>query len=164
MNISNEVIAVARQELADALGRIRHCVDQLSDDDIWFRPRAEMNSIANILLHVSGNLRQWIVSGIGGAADTRDRPAEFAERRQIAKDELVEKLAQTVRECDAVLAACDEANLQRIRSVQRHDVSGLAAIFHSVSHLIGHAQEIVCITRLRLGEGYRFKGRGATSH
>src|SRR6185312_10301828 len=66
--------------LRDFLPKIAACANKLSDDDIWWRPNDTSNSIGNLLLHLSGNVRQWIVSGVGGAPDARDRPREFAER------------------------------------------------------------------------------------
>src|SRR5689334_16459965 len=74
------VCHAAAAELADALRMIQHCCGQLSDGQIWWRPNESMNSIGNLLLHLTGNLRQWVVSGLGGTADTRNRPAEFAAR------------------------------------------------------------------------------------
>jgi hypothetical protein len=150
--------------LDEALRKIEHCVRQLSDDDVWWRPREEMNSIGNVLLHLSGNLRQWIVSGVGGAADVRDRPGEFAPRQAIPREQLMAKLRTTIDEAKAALERCDAENLLRPRHVQHGEVTGLHAAFHAVSHFVGHAQEITYITRLRLGEKYQFLGITAKSH
>jgi hypothetical protein len=68
----------AANELTSALGKIKHCLGQLSDEQVWWRPRPSLNSIGNLILHLCGNVRQWIVGGLGGAADSRDRPAEFS--------------------------------------------------------------------------------------
>src|SRR5438045_3716806 len=100
---SSSTIAVAyinecQRTLNESLRKIEHCVRQLSDDDVWWRPREEMNSIGNVLLHLSGNLRQWIVAGVGGAADVRDRPGEFAERQAIPREQLMATLRATVEE------------------------------------------------------------------
>ena len=65
--------------------KIKQCVDQLSEEDIWWRGHESDNSIGNLLLHLSGNIRQWIISGIGGQTDARNRPKEFAERTHIPK-------------------------------------------------------------------------------
>lgn len=115
-----------------------------------------MNSVGNLLLHLGGNLRQWIVSGVGGVADARDRPAEFAERGPIPGQELIRRLDATVAEADAALAALDGSRLLEPRRIQGFDETVLSAIWRSLEHLSGHAQEIVCITRVQLGERYRF--------
>ncbi len=91
------------EELTKALGCIRHCLDQLNDDQVWWRPSEAMNSIGNLLLHLTGNVRQWVVSGLGAAADARNRPAEFAERERIPKAELLAQVEATVAEAKAVL-------------------------------------------------------------
>src|SRR5688572_27379551 len=82
--------------LTDYLPKIEQCVALLSDDQIWWRANPESNSIGNLLLHLSGNVRQWIVVGLGGVTDTRDRDAEFAQRQIIPRDELIQRLRQTL--------------------------------------------------------------------
>src|SRR6266436_8120564 len=94
----------AANELASALSRIKHCLGQLTDEQVWWRSQPSLNSIGNLILHLCGNVRQWIVAGLGGATDDRHRPAEFAERGPIPKDELLRKLEAVVNEAKAVLA------------------------------------------------------------
>ncbi|MEX2560103.1 MAG: DUF1572 family protein [Pirellulales bacterium] len=154
--------AEAANELADALGKIEHCLAQLTDQQVWWRSCESTNSIGNLVLHLAGNLRQWIVSGLGGAADQRDRPSEFAQRGGIASQELLGRLRGVVGEAQAALASLSPDELLRVRRIQGFEVSGLAAIFHSVPHFRGHTQEIVHLTRLELGDAYRFAWQPAT--
>lgn len=163
MSLAAIFIQESTKTLRDNLAQIQHCVDQLSEDDVWWRPFESQNAIGNILLHLSGNVRQWIVAGAGGKQDTRNRPAEFAERQRIPKAELLRQVEQTINDAIAAIEKCDDANLSRIRPVQHWEVSGLSAIYHSVAHFYGHTQEIIYITRLRLGEKYRFRGLTAKS-
>lgn len=149
-------LAEARRRLAAAHDRIKHCLGQLDDVQVWWRPQESMNSIANIVLHLCGNLRQWIVSGVGGAVDMRDRPQEFAEREPIPKDELLRRLAAVMDEANAVLGKLDEGRILDRRRIQGFDETVLSAIFDSLAHLSGHAQEIVYITRLQLRDAYVF--------
>jgi hypothetical protein len=146
----------AANELTSALARIKHCLGQLTDVQVWSRSRPSLNSIGNLILHLCGNLRQWIVAGLGEAADFRDRPAEFSERGPIPKDELLRKLEAAVDEARAVLARQTARQLLAARRIQGFDVTGLAAIFDSVPHFRGHTQEIVSMTRLQLGDAYQF--------
>src|SRR5947209_8735672 len=118
-------------ELADALEQIKHCVDQLSGEQVWGRCRADMNSVANLLLHLTGNLRQWIVSGLGGTAGDRDRPAEFAARGTAAKAELLRRLEETVADAAGVLRRQSAGDWQQARRIQGFDVTGLGAALHS---------------------------------
>jgi hypothetical protein len=154
--LASAYISQARKHLADRIERIRHCVGQLDDEQVWWRPQDSMNSVGNILLHLGGNLRQWIVSGVGGRPDTRDRPAEFAARGPIPKVELIRRLEAVVAEADAALTALDASRLLETHRIQGFDETVLSAIWGSLEHLSGHAQEIVYITRLQLGDRYRF--------
>jgi hypothetical protein len=146
----------AGNELTSALGKIEHCLGQLTDEQVWWRPRPSLNSIGNLILHLCGNLRQWIVAGLGVRADVRDRPAEFAERGPIPKAELMGKLAAVVGEAKQVLGKLTARQLLEVRHVQDFDVTGLVAVFDSIPHFRGHTQEIVHLTRLQLGDAYKF--------
>ncbi len=146
----------AAYELDSALTRIKHCLRQLNDEQVWWRSQPNLNSIGNLILHLCGNLRQWIMSGIGGVSDIRNRPAEFAERGPISKKELLGRLETAVEEARRVLAGVNARQLMEVRRIQGFDVTGAAAIFDSVPHFRGHTQEIVHMTRLQLGDAYRF--------
>src|SRR6516164_8058942 len=153
----------AAHELASALGKIKHCLGQLNDQQIWWRSQPSLNSIGNLLLHLCGNLRQWIVAGLGGAADVRNRPGEFAEQGPIPRADLLHKLETVVREAQQVLGRMTARQLLEVRRIQGFDITGLTAIFDSVPHFRGHTQEIIHITRLQLGDSYRFAWKPATS-
>jgi hypothetical protein len=146
----------ARAGLAKGLHKIAHCLNQLNDQQVWQRPRPEMNSIANILIHLSGNLRQWIVSGVGGSPDVRKRPAEFSDRSGRPKAQLLEELKRVIEQADEVLAHADPKSLLQVRRIQGFDVQLMAAIFDTVSHLQGHVQEIIHMTRAMKGPAYQF--------
>ena len=122
----------AANELASALARIKHCLGQLSDEQVWCRSHPSLSRAGNFVLGLCGNLRQWIVAGLGGAADVRDRPAEFAERGPIPMDELLRRLEAVVDESRSVLARQTPRHLLEARRIQGFDVTGLNAIFDSV--------------------------------
>jgi hypothetical protein len=152
----------AGNELTSALAKIKHCLGQLTDEQVWWRSHPSLNSIGNLILHLCGNVRQWIVGGLGGAPDGRDRPAEFAERGPIPRADLLRQLEAVVHEAKAVLSKLTARQLLEARRIQGFDVTGLAAIFDSVPHFRGHTQEIVHLTRLQLGDAYRFAWTPAT--
>jgi hypothetical protein len=156
-DVAVAVSAGARHQLAEGMAKIEHCLDQLTDEQLWWRPRDEMNSIANLMLHLAGNLRQWIVSGIGGAPDVRDRPGEFADRSAQPKAQVLAKLKDVLRECDAVLARLTPEELLAPKRIQGFDVTVAKAIFDVIPHFRGHTQEIIHMTRVQLGDQYRFK-------
>jgi hypothetical protein len=153
-------VDAARDCFAEGFRKIEHCLEQLTDEQVWWRPRegqaGEMNSIANLMLHLAGNLRQWIIGGIGGTKDVRNRPQEFADRSRVPAAELLGSLRRTVAEADVVLAKLDADQLMQPRRIQGFDTTVLAAAFDTIAHFRGHAQEIIHMTREQLGGEYRF--------
>jgi len=115
-----------------------------------------MNSIANLLLHLSGNVRQWIISGVGGAPDVRKRQEEFDQRDRTPKHHLMTLLATTVEDAKAAIEGTTADDLLQPRIVQGNDVTGIQAIFHATAHFRGHTQEIVHMTRCQLNETYQY--------
>jgi len=146
--IGRTFIASSRTYFAeDYLPKIKRCLELLTDEQIWWRANPQSNSIGNLLLHLSGNVRQWIVCSLGGAADERDRDSEFAERSIIPRDDLLARLRQTLIEADATLAKFDPDKLLERRVIQGLDVTALEAILHVVEHFSMHAGQIVLLTK-----------------
>jgi len=145
-----------RKLLHEYLPGIQRCLSELSEDEVWWRAHETDNSIGNLLLHLSGNVRQWIISGVGGARDARERQKEFDERKHLSKAELLQKLENTLREADSVLEKLDLSKLLEIRHIQKYDVTFLEAISHVVEHFSGHVGQIIYITKLRKGVDLKF--------
>ncbi|MGD9646180.1 MAG: DUF1572 family protein [Pirellulales bacterium] len=156
-DLGTAVLGESRRTFAGALAKIEHCLAQLSDDDLGWRPHSTHNSIQNIVLHLCGNVRQWILHGIGGAADVRERPLEFSDQAPRPKAELVSQLRATVAAADAVLAAFPAERLLERCRIQGFETTRLAAVFETTSHFVGHTHQIVYITRMRLGDRYEFQ-------
>ena len=147
--VSLAFIQQAREFLKDEyLPKIERCLERLTDDQIWWRSNSESNSIGNLILHLSGNARQWIVCGLGGEPDDRVRQAEFDERRTIPRDELVFLLTSTVSAVDNVLAAFDPHRLLESFKIQGTEVTALAAIFHVTEHFSMHTGQIILLTKM----------------
>ena len=140
----------------DYLPKIERCLEKLSDEDVWWRANPESNSIGNLLLHLTGNVRQWIVSGIGGAPDERARQQEFDERSIIPRAELLARLRQALGEVDATLAALDSSHLLGRRRIQGYDVVVLDAIFHVVEHFSMHTGQIILLTKMLRSANLKF--------
>lgn len=161
-DLASAVTTEAAKELASALERIQHCANQLSDDQVWSRERDDMNSVGNLILHLTGNVQQWLVVGLGGGADARNRPAEFAERGPIAKQDLLRRLESVVAAARNILGQQTARDLTTVRRIQGFETTGLAAIFNSVPHFRGHTQEIIRLTRAQLGAHYHFAWQPST--
>jgi uncharacterized damage-inducible protein DinB len=140
---------------ADYLPKIEACLDRLSDEDVWWRPNDASNSIGNLILHLCGNVRMWIIGGVGGRNFERDRQQEFDERRQIPKNELLTILGRVIEEADEVIETLDESELLGRRQIQSYDVSVLEAIYHVVEHFSMHTGQIILLSKARLGEDLR---------
>ena len=111
----------------ECLPRILRCLDQLDEEKIWWRPNESSNSIGNLVLHLSGNVRQWIYAGLGRNEDVRNRSWEFDERTRVSKIELTEKLASTMELVRPVILNVPVEELLNIRSVQTFEETGLFA-------------------------------------
>ena len=140
----------------DYLPKLLHCMEGLSEEDLWWRPNEVSNSIGNLVLHLCGNVRQWIVSSIGGVEFKRDRDGEFAARGPIPRAELIEALKQAVAEVDAVLARLDSRRLLDRLMIQKYDVSTMQAVYHVVEHFGYHLGQILYIYKMRTGADPRF--------
>jgi uncharacterized damage-inducible protein DinB len=138
--------------LDDFLVKIERAVNKMTDDQIWWRANEESNSVGNLLLHLAGNVRQWIISGIGGAADNRFRKGEFDERNQISREELLANLRNAVEEACAVLDDLNADDLLEKRSIQGRDTTVLAAVYHVAEHFAMHAGQIIFIAKMFAGD------------
>src|SRR5262245_50712455 len=116
-SVGQAYLAASRHRLAECVKNIKHCLAQLTDEQVWWRPHDSMNSIVNIVLHLCGNVRQWIICGVGGEPDIRDRPKEFSERSPIPKSELVRRLDEIVGQANAVLANLTDQKLLEPRRI-----------------------------------------------
>lgn len=155
-NVADEYIGYCRRRLLEEyLPIIKKCLDDLDDEEIWWREHESDNSIGNLILHLSGNIRQWIITGIGGAEDVRNRLLEFSERRHIQKEELLQIFEHTLAEADRVLKNFDSKKILEVRHFQKWDNTCLDAISHIVEHVAQHMGQIIYITKLRKGKDLR---------
>jgi uncharacterized damage-inducible protein DinB len=144
----NESRRYLRDEYPASIDR---AVFALTDEQIWWRPNEGSNSIGNLILHLAGNVRQWIVAGVGRQPNERNRQQEFDERRKIPKHELLARLATVLAEADAVLANLQEGELKEARRIQGSDTTVMKAIYHVVEHFSMHTGQIQSIAKSQLG-------------
>lgn len=142
--------------LGDYLPKIERCLEKLSDEQIWWRANEESNSIGNLILHLCGNARQWIVCGVGSAPDARNRDSEFEQRDVIPRDELVTLLRSTLSDVDTTLQSVDPSTLLEYRKIQGNDVDILEAIFHVTEHFSMHTGQIIMLTKMMTSDDLRF--------
>ncbi|MCU0618613.1 MAG: DUF1572 domain-containing protein [Gemmatimonadaceae bacterium] len=139
------------------LPKVRAAVEALpGDDDVWWRPGDDGNAIGTLLVHMAGNMRQYIASGIGGAPLVRDRDAEFATVGGRTRDAVLADFTAAVRECDAVLAALDPATLGTRALVQGRELTRLELIYQVVEHVAGHVGQVIQLAKWRAPGAIRF--------
>jgi len=117
-------------------------------EKLWWRANASSNSIGNLMLHLSGNVRQWIVSGVGGAPDARERDAEFAAQSGMDGAQLIAYLHEACRDAVAVLASLEPAAMAEIRTIQGRESTVFSAIYHVVEHFAGHTGQIILLAKM----------------
>jgi hypothetical protein len=146
----------AAEELALLTGRIATCLAKLTPEQIWMRGAENQNAAGNLVLHLNGNVRQWILGGVGGQPDHRERDAEFAARGGIAPAELTALLQQTVHEAIKVIGSLPHSRLTEPLTIQGFDLSVLEAIYHVTEHFSGHTSQIIFVTKMVTGEDLGF--------
>ncbi len=155
--LTNLFLEFSRQTLLDQYWpRLRGCVESLADEHVWWRPNEASNSVGNLILHLNGNVRQWLVSSFNRSDHARDRSAEFSARQLIPASALLEKLDATMRDASQVLARITEADLLTTFHIQGYTVTGLGAVYHVVEHFGMHYGQIVFVTKLVRGENLGF--------
>lgn len=157
MDIGQSFIDRSRAYLAEEFRiKLRKTIEALPPDMLWSRPNEQANSVGNLLMHLEGNVRQWIVGAVGGAPDVRNRAGEFATREGSTREELIRRMEQTLDEADAVLAKLRPEQLTERRRVQARDVSILDAVYQVVQHFALHLGQIILIAKAQVPGAVKF--------
>jgi uncharacterized damage-inducible protein DinB len=150
-------IAQARRSIEQVyLPRITRCLQQLPEDDLWWRPNGASNTAGNLILHLAGNIRQWIGSGLGGGPDIRKRDREFREPGPIPRPALLALLEKEVESACGSLTSLSAPDLERVYVIQGFRVTGLEAVMHVVEHFAYHSGQIIYLTKVRLARDLKF--------
>jgi len=151
--IEQHFLKVSVDELLAFSARIEDCVGRLNHDQVWTRNSNNENAIGNLVLHLCGNARQWIISGVGGKPDVRNRDAEFAASGGMQPSELVQHLKTTVSEAVDVIRNLPPSRLMETKTIQKHyDVTMMGAIYHVVGHFAQHTGQIIFVTKMLTGQ------------
>lgn len=157
VSVTKDFCDISADLLDQSMIKIRHCLGQLNEDQIWWRPEQGLNSVGNLCLHVCGNLRQWGVVPLTDQEDTRHRDEEFGSDVRASKEDLLRSLDAVVKESQQLWAGVDETELLRRTAIQGFDVNVMQAISHTATHFVGHTHQIILLTRLQLGSEYQFQ-------
>ncbi|MEL7340350.1 MAG: DinB family protein [Bacteroidota bacterium] len=147
-DLSSLLIAEAKRRLIDeSIPRIRLCLAQLSEADIWYRPNENSNSVGNLVLHLCGNVRQWLIAGLGQLADTRQREQEFSERGPLPTPYLLQQLDLLENEISQTLTQLTPSALTHSYTVQGFAENGVSILVHVVEHFSYHVGQITYFTK-----------------
>jgi uncharacterized damage-inducible protein DinB len=128
--------------------KLKTCLDELQEAEVWKRPNEHSNSVGNLMLHLSGNIRQWIISSLGNLEDKRERDKEFSADGGYTKSQLAEKLFSTVEEAKNIIRNISAEEVLKKRKVQAYHTSGMEAIIHVTEHYSYHTGQIIFWTKL----------------
>ena len=165
--IEKDFLRISAEKLRRSGSRIEDCVGRLNHEQIWTRNADNLNSVGNLVLHLCGNVRQWIGFGIGELADQRDRDGEFAARGGLEPAELIQRARQTVSDAIGIIGNFDGARLLEKVTIQNHEVTKMEAIYQVVEHFAQHTGQIMFITKMFTGDdlGYfKHLNPGAAAH
>ena len=157
MTAASDFLRASRRYLTDEYPRkIERAVAGMSEADLWWRPNEVSNSVGNLLLHLAGNVRQWVVHGLGGRPDVRRRAEEFARDGGLSAAEALAVLRDATDDADTVLAGLDPARLEAELEIQGLPVRGLDALYHVVEHFSMHTGQILYLAKMRSGTDLGF--------
>jgi Uncharacterized protein conserved in bacteria len=162
MSTEKLFLEYSTRKLSQLANRIQECLRRLSEEQIWARGSEGENAVGNLVLHLAGNVRQWIGSGVGRLPDVRDRDAEFTARGLISREELSNRLDQTVKEANSIIEGLTASRLQERVTIQNYEVSVLEAVYHVVEHFSQHAGQIIFATKLMTRQDLGFYGHLST--
>jgi uncharacterized damage-inducible protein DinB len=146
--VTNEFLRESVHRIELNYPRISKCLDLLNEDEVWKSPNTSSNSVGNLVLHLCGNITQYIISGLGGEKDERDREFEFSANGSHSKNELDEKIRTVTARAVLITANLTAEDLLKLRILQGNSISGLAAVIHVTEHYSYHTGQIVLLTKL----------------
>ena len=155
-DLAEEIRKNACLRLQESLDKIIKCLAHFDDQSIWHRSNENSLSMANQLLHLSGNITQYIISGLGKLPDNRNRDAEFAARSGYTKNILVDNFRKVVEDALRIIQNSSVDDLLNIKSVQGFNLSGTGIIIHVVEHLSYHTGQIVAYTKEKINQPMGF--------
>ncbi len=154
--LDRRFLSYSADKLRQSEERIAICLERLTPDQIWWRGSPEQNAVGNLVLHLSGNVNQWLLTGVGGEPDTRDRDSEFAARGTASGLELRAVLQEAMVPAYSLLSQLQPERLHDRLQLQGYDLTVLEGIYHVVEHFSLHTGQILYITKMLRREDLGF--------
>jgi len=145
--LREELVKNALYRLDESTRMVQKSLVEITEQELWLKPNESLNSIANLILHLCGNITQYIISSLGETEDVRNRDLEFLANANGNKSELLGKLEETVETAKRVIFDATQEQLLKVRSVQGFSFSGIGVIIHAVEHYSYHTGQIAFWTK-----------------
>ena len=142
------IAEIKRRLFEESMVRLKKCLAELTEAQIWYRPNKSSNSVGNLVLHLHGNVRQWVVAGLGKNKDVRERQLEFDEQGPVSTKKMLGDMDQLMVEVNAILDNTTSADLLEIRNVQGFQESGLSILVHITEHFSYHVGQMTYIVKM----------------
>jgi uncharacterized damage-inducible protein DinB len=155
-NLHREFISQSILRINENIPRVEKCYALLSEEQLWLSPNAHSNSVANLTLHLCGNMTQYVLSALGGREDKRERDLEFSARNTHHKEQLIQKLKTTVQDVVETIAQCPESKLLELKHVQGFHYTGAGIIIHVTEHFSYHTGQIALLSKLITNQNLGF--------
>lgn len=133
--------------MEESVTRIKKCFLEISEKEVWQEPNESSNSMGNLILHLCGNITQYIISSLGKKKDDRERDLEFSAKGGFTKQQLMDKLSNVVNQSVAIISDTSDSEMLRNRQVQAYQLSGMGIIIHVVEHFSYHTGQIAFRTK-----------------
>jgi hypothetical protein len=145
--IASLFLAASCAMLDQMTHQLAACVAKLNDNQIWQRGGAHENAVGNLILHLCGNMRQWIMHGVGQQPDMRTREVEFSTTGEVSGPALIATFQATVAQAKAVIESTSAERLCERTNPQGRDVTVLYAIYQVVGHVRQHVGQVILLTK-----------------
>ena len=144
----SELIENATYRIDESTRMIKKTFGELSEDDIWRKPNRASNSIGNLILHICGNMTQYVIASLGEKPDTRNREAEFSTVEGFTKHELLQRLITTMDTAKITIENTTSEQFLKVRPIQAFKFSGIGLVIHAVEHYSYHTGQIAFWTKV----------------
>ena len=163
MSSENPIESQIRKEFIrrihqEGIPRIKKCLSLLSEEQIWYQPNENLNSIGNLILHLEGNVNQWVISTFTDKKDTRVRSSEFDPTRKEQKADLFERLNNLIVNTLEAINNISDVDLIKVYNVQCYKETGVSILIHVIEHFSYHVGQITFYTKFLLNEDLMYYG------
>lgn len=142
------IAEIKRRLFKESMFRFKKCLTELEEEEVWYRPNPASNSVGNLVLHLHGNVHQWVVASLGKNKDVRERQQEFEEQGPVPVAKMLADMDQLMIEVSAILDSIKSEDLLEVRNVQGYKESGLSILVHITEHFSYHVGQMTYIVKM----------------